>query len=57
MCIHVCIKEPGLTEKFGALGAAGRRGVCIGFRVWGLGFRGLGFRVWGLGLGFWCSAF
>ena len=21
----------------------------MGFRVWGLGFRGLGFRVWGLG--------
>ena len=26
-----------------------RRTWGFGFRVWGLGFRGLGFRVWGLG--------
>ena len=26
-----------------------QRGKVKGFRLWGLGFRGLGFRVWGLG--------
>ena len=29
----------------------------LGFRVWGLGFRGVGFRVQGLGFGVWGLGF